>query len=228
MSFAIDTRADNVFADSNHSDRTNVSGPEDKAAGRTIDYEQAPLYRLIGFADLIAAGEVISVSESTFTFHIDEALIGEPNESIIQVSKAIFMEFDEPRAIPYDSGQVFLVFLMKDATADHELIWQSMSVAGGSEFPLEGEFVYFTGRFVQGLEHKDYLVHGVTRNIQRYDASLFKQAIRGYRDCFNWPGESIYARRSPELLCNDSLLTNYRRQSGMHEYLARETVKRIP
>ncbi len=192
-----------------------------------IDYEPIPLPRLIGTAELAVIGHVDTVRASTFTFQVDDVLIDTICEHVIDVVKFVPTPFDSPRAAPYRRGQQFMLLLFKDTTDQDRTRWRIYGIGGEGEMPIDSNYVYFQGRFIEGLKRESYLVHGVTRKIQRYTAEVFAEAVRDYKKCFKWhlpPGER---RPIPEQICDEAALELYRVKSTMHDYLVRETLKQL-
>lgn len=104
--------------------------------------------------------------------------------------------FDPPRAAPYAQGQVFLLFLRR-ASEDQAAPWRILGIGGEGEMPIDDEYVYFHGRFVQSLERRLYVVHGAEREIQRFQTDLFDAAVRGYSRCFAWTAGAESERPDP-------------------------------
>jgi hypothetical protein len=194
-------------------------------ATRMVDYATIPLDRLIGTAQLIVAGEVVTVKERTVTLRVANTLAGNAPSSPIEVNQYIPSRFEgAPRSAPYRSGQSFLLFLVAD-TKQGGMAWTILGAGGEGEMPLEDAFVYFHGRTVNGLPFASYRVHGAERKIQRVDAKTFYDAISGYRVCFRWkPGSS--ERTQPVRRCGQDALDRYTRTSDIHRHLAQLTATR--
>lgn len=197
------------------------------------DFAPVPFTRLIGMADLIAIGNVEGVGESTFQFHVDEFLLNHHVSSYINVEKNILPEFVAPRVLPYARGQRFALFLKKDQnTTDHT--WKILGIAGEGEMPIEDKYVYFSVYDLEGLKHTPHEAHGVTRKLQRYNLDVFKDAVKNYPTCFSWKlvkyikNKKERSRWVPSKICPNESILNYQSKSWLHEYLARETMKRIP
>lgn len=194
----------------------------------TIDYEPIPFPRLIGTAELAVTGYVDTVCDTTFVLRIKDVLIGTYNEHTIEIIKIVPTSYNDPRATPYQPNQRFILFLFKDTTDQHTTQWRIYGIGREGEMPVEGDYVYFHGRYVEGLERHTHQVHGVERKIQRYNEEVFKSALCNYGECFVWQADSKEKKLTPKRLCDDRVLEQYRSQSSIHDYLVRETLKQIP
>jgi hypothetical protein len=201
---------------------------DDVSGAPMVDYEPIPLPRLIGLSDLAVVGNVKEIHEESFTFRIEDVLIGEPQGQCIEVVKFVPTRFDCPRAMPYAIEQSFVLFLVKEHTDRSSKRWKVWGIGGEGEMPLENDYVYFHGRFVEGLERRKYIVQGAERMIQRYQATAFIGAVRDYRTCFAWQAGAGKSRPQPRRICDDRSLEQYHSQSGIHAYLVKETLKQIP
>lgn len=209
-------------------DQTDEADYQSTPGNCMNDFEPIPLPRLIGTAELVVVGQVEEVQEETFSFRVQSVLVGESVGQSIDVIQYVPRRFECPRAAPYESGQAFMLFLTQDPEAQDEQRWRILGIVGEGEMPLENGFVYFHGRFVEGLERDKYVVHGAERVIQRYQADAFEAAVRNYRHCFVWETDPTGERPEPSCICSDSDLKQYRSQSDIHEYLTLKTLVQIP
>ena len=199
-----------------------------------MDYAPVPFARLIGMADLIVVGDVETIEESTFQFHVDEFLVNHHASRSLNVEKYIPPEFIAPRALTYATGQRFILFLIKPDQNKTVQSWKILGIAGEGEMPIEDEYVYFNVYDLEGLEHTSHEVHGVTRNLQRYNLEIYKDAVKNYTTCFSWKlvkfikNKKERSRWVPSKICPNESVLNYQAKSWVHEYLAQETMKRIP
>lgn len=191
------------------------------------DFEPIPLPRLIAISKLVVVGEVTQIQDKTFTFRIQDSLIGEVSNELIEVKQYIPRRFECPREAAYATGQHFMLFLVPNDDENTRQVWLILGINGEGEMPIEDGFVYFHGRFVEGLERHEYLVHGSQRLIQRFSVELFKAAVHDYPLCFQWQTNSEDNRLEPRLVCNEQDLEHYRTQSVIHEYLAVQTLQRL-
>jgi hypothetical protein len=97
-------------------------------------------------ADLIVLGDVATIEESTFQFHVNEFLENHHASRSLKVEKYIPPEFIAPRAQPYATGQCFILFLIKPDPNKTDQPWKILGIAGEGEMPIEDEYVYFNGK----------------------------------------------------------------------------------
>jgi hypothetical protein len=118
------------------------------------------------------------------------------------------------------------LFLFRDGQTEAQNAWRILGAGGEGEMPVQDSFVYFHGRHVEGLPSGAHRVHGTERNIQRYDAQVFFDAVKRYRDCFEWkPGKGEMPE--PATKCAEAAIERYARTSDIHRYLARLTTQRL-
>jgi hypothetical protein len=88
-------------------------------------------------------------------------------------------------------------------------------MSGEGELPVDDEFVYLTGQFVDGLRVERYPTLGTHIAAQRIAKADFIDAIQGLFTCF-----SFAADRRPRTLCDTAALSDYAARSPLHRYLA--------
>ena len=200
--------------------------------GIKMDYEPIPLPKLIGMSELIISGFITDNIDSCNTFQIEEILAGEYKKEMIKVHQFTPSKFDEPRQVPYALGQHYLLFLQK--AIENDSTWSILGFGGEGEMPIQEEFVYFDGSFINGLESKPYQVLGKTRPVQRFDIKDFKNAVANYASCFEWQlKEEVKNNKKRERWipinnCNDKSINDYQLKSWIHQYLVDQTIKKIP
>ena len=191
------------------------------------DYATVPLDRLIGTAELIVKGEVSAVKDSVFTIRNSTVLAGSPTSPEIEIHQYIPSRFEgTPRPVAYKAGQTFLWFLMKDEKDSGQKPWRIMGAAGEGEMPIEDGFIYFPARHVEGLASESHRVQGVQRNIERFAAEEFLDAVKKYRACFEWKAAKV-GRARPTRICDQANLEQFSRTSTIHKYLTEITLNRI-
>lgn len=211
-----------------------VNNENNKKTIFVMDYDPIPFTRLIGMADLGVIGTVTDIGDSIFQFHVDEFLLHNHASRSINVTKYIPSVLFAPRSLPYSKEQRFALFLMKPEqdSADHP--WNILGYTGEGEMPIDGEFIYFEGSNLEGLERKQYEVQGVSRNLQRFNLPDFKDAVQNYGECFSWElveyikNNKKRERWQPSKKCPDVTVKTYQAKSWIHEYLVQETIKKIP
>jgi hypothetical protein len=186
------------------------------------DYVSRQLFDLVGSADVIASGEIIEVRDNTFVLKTDEVLIGKRRENI-----EIVRFRDWPCAWRWESykvGQKVLVFAKE---RDGEL---HLPGAGGeAESPIVEGHVYC--QFPCGLEPIEK--HG-KREASKIPYADIREAIIGYRSCYQltpaknpWRRIGKYKEYFPvdtiKLVCTDSTLAEYAKNSSVHELLVDQT-----
>ena len=202
----------------------NESPREIKSATMS-DYALIPLDRMIGTAEIIVAGEVVSVNDATFTARVDSAVVGDVSLKQLEIAQYIPNRFEgTPRPAPYAVGQTFLWFLVKDEKLGPN-VWRIMGVGGEGEMPIAENFVYFPARHIDGLKAESYRVHGALRTTERFELPAFLDAVKNYRKCFKW--EPARAERpKPVLSCDQATLDQLSKTSLVHKYLVTTTRNR--
>ena len=199
-----------------------------------MDYDVIPLPKMIAISDLIVIGSVRELGDSTFTLDIQETLFGDIGSQKLNVKMFIPSKFDGPRMLPYAIGQRFLLFLSIPTEEKSSLYYKVLGYGGEGEMPIEGEFLYFTGYNLEGLVPTTAKVHGMERVLQRFSLTDIKDAVKNYGQCFVWTKvEEIKNNKKRERLvpskkCPDADMENYQSKSWIHDYLVRETTRRIP
>jgi len=198
-----------------------------------IDYIPIPLPQLIGRADLVVIGKVTGFSDSTFNFLVEEFLINKDSSNTIVVKKYIPSEFEGPRPLPYATKQSFILILKKPEKNIAGEAWKIIGHIGEGEMPIEDGFVYFEGSNIIGLERKPFSVQRVSRNVQRFNLTDFKDAVKDYRNCFSWKlteetkNNKKRLNWRPSKECSDNSIRKYQEKSWIHEYLVKETINKI-
>jgi hypothetical protein len=212
----------------------HVTNEHDVDIKTNMDYPLVPITRLIGMADVIVIGSVGEVGDSHFTFQVDQVLLNHITSKSLSVTKRIPFGIIPPRVLPYERGQRFALFLVKPKMDDVDQSWKILGIAGEGEMPIEGEYVYFGPYDLKGLEHQPHKVQGITGNYQRFNLNDFKDAVKNYSGCFSWElveyikNNKKRTRWIPSKVCDNEVLKNYQRKSWLHDYLVKNTVKRIP
>lgn len=203
-----------------------IAGPSVRARATMSDFAPIPLDRLIGTATLIVLGDVAATKKDSFRLRVTETLAGRASPEI-EVRPYIPSRFEgTPRPAPYRQGQSFLLFLVEEESHPQGP-WKILGSGGEGEMPVEEGFVYFHGRNVEGLPFGRYRVHEADRNIQRFDARAFVDAVERYRECFEWkPGSSERSR--PASRCDQATLDELARTSPIHRHLVQLTARRSP
>jgi hypothetical protein len=190
-------------------------------AGYTEDFEPIPLPQLIGTAEFAVYGKVASVDDSVFTFGINKVLIGKVSNKKIKVKKFIPGKFDGPRIADYEPGQSFLLFLKYDSESKTYTVY---GLGGEGEMPVDKMYVYFHGRFVEGLRYDTPVVHGVKRKIQRYDLKKFLNALLYYRQCFNYTCNTVQKKYIVTLACGKNDIEANKKTDFINMYLITNTI----
>lgn len=180
------------------------------------DHDPVPLPRLIGIADYILLGSVQSVEKETFSFKTEETLAGNAAENVLTVAQFIPNKFDGPRDVPYEKGQRFLLFLKMDSTQN---LLRVIGAGGEGEMPVEEGFVYFYGRYVEGLERKNYTVHSKERSIQRFDYKIFGDAVKDFRRCYSCKFDPAEERYKFQKICGTDEIQRIGDKSFIHRYI---------
>ncbi len=214
-------------SEANSSGNKATSAAQPTVETREIkDYAPIPLDRLIGTAELIVTGEVLTVKDGTFTARIKNTLVGEASPEA-EIQQYIPSPFEgAPRPSPYQAGQTFLWFLMTDEKNQRQKAWRIMGAGGEGEMPIEDGFVYFPSRHVEGLTSESHRVQGAQRSIQRFDAEAFFDAVKKYRACFKWQPPKA-EKPKPSKICDQPNLDQFSRRSAIHKYLADSTLNRL-
>ena len=193
-----------------------------------MDYSPIPVPRLIGMADLSVLGTINSITKEHFTFQIEEFLKGEIPEKSIEVKKFIPLILDEPSPLSYAKGQRYILFLKKQSS-DARNFWKILGLGGEGQMPVQDDHVYFEGSNIEGLVIQDYVVWEVRRELQRFDLPVFKEAVKDYGQCYSWNQQEIRKKMRwvASKNCADSTQKAYGQKSWFHQYLVRETLKKI-
>ena len=199
-----------------------------------MDYIPMSLPQLIGRSDLIVMGKITEIDASVFTFKVEELFLNEHASDLIKIRKFIPSEILDGKKAMYGIGQEFILFLSTSEQNSGDQPYSIIGSTGEGEMPIENGFVYLEGSYLQGLERKPYEVQGVVIQVQRFELSNFKDAVQHYTECFSWElVEYIKNNKKRErwkvsVKCQDDFMKKYSDKSWMHEYLVRETIKKIP
>lgn len=185
------------------------------------DVRPPSLSRLIGISDLVIHGNVAGFSENTLDVESTEVLAGvAPSRQIEVVIPKRWP--DEPRWVPYEVGQTFILFLGR-RVADQDSRWRISGAFGRGEFPTSGGFVYLLEYF-EGLGAQHYYqIFGTKALSQRVDMQLFFSAVGEYSQCFVWKAHDKPSIRRPSRICSDAMAIEYASRSPFHRFLAKET-----
>jgi hypothetical protein len=199
-----------------------------------VDINPVPLERLIGTAQLIVVGFIGNVNEDRFAFHAEEDLSHRDFSGLVVVARAALPEFFAPRTTPYARGQRFILFLDKPDGAAADQPWNVLGAPIAGALPIDDDHAYFDSYDLPGFEFSDKMVHGTVKPVQQFDLAEFKDAVRGYRICFDWrletriKNQQVRTRWIPSRTCDEDQLREFRGKSRIQEYLARTTLGQIP
>lgn len=224
-------------SDATAAGRSKGTTPSDRSMTRVIapevDYTPVPLERLVGTAERIVIGTVETVDAESLGVRIAETLQGEPADRIV-VERVDPPGIFAPRAVPYERGQEFVLFLAESAGPMNKPAWVILGYPIAGELPVEAGFVYFDSYDIDEFAFESFAVHGVTRPMQRFAVDEFRDAVATYRDCFAWRqvettrNQRVIRRWEPSTVCNDAALDGYRARSPLHDYLAGVTLRQVP
>jgi len=188
------------------------------------DYALIPLDRMIGTAEFIVVGEVVSMSDTTLRARVDSAVVGDFSGPL-EIAQYIPSRFEgTPRPAPYATGQRFLWFLVKDEKLRPN-VWRIMGAGGEGEMPIDDNFVYFPARHIEGLKAEAYRVHGAQRTTERFELPAFLDAVKNYRKCVKWePARS--QRPKPVVNCDQGTMDQLSKTSLVQKYLITTTLNR--
>lgn len=195
------------------------SGSRPELRYQMNDYQPIPLARMIGTTEVVVIARLLTATSDQLELAVERQLIGSVGERI-EVFPFVPSALDGPRAAPYSVGQRFVMFLSRDHDGDGP--WSVRGLGGEGEMPLDSEYVYFHGRFVEGLERTRHRVHGAERDIQRVTAGSFASAVSSYQSCFRWEEDSR-RRWQSEQTCDAATLTAYRNISPIHDLLVTQS-----
>lgn len=184
------------------------------------DWVAIPLSKMVGTAELIVRGSVISVGDSTYVFSVDKQLSDTAKYETIEVMKVKPDKFASTKPAPYEKGQRFILFLIQEKKNPR---WKVMGTGGEGQMPVVDNYVYFSGNNIDGLEFNNYNIHGKEQYVQRFDASLFMNAVEEYGKCFHWTKDEIHKNYIPQKICDDSTVSGFKKKSFIHNYLIIQT-----
>lgn len=187
-------------------------------------YVAPRFHDLAGLSDLVVLGEIVSLTPTTFTLRVQEALVGHT-----ETEELVVVQFKDwtcsHRWKPYKPGQVELAFLRRLPTQPPAAKppWYYLPSAGDeAEWEIEGDRVSVQGFRVPGGTVFDQGEHPG----QWLPLADVLDAVRGYRHCFSVspPPEGKWAS-SVRLACDPSEVEAYRQRSSVHEYLAKTSLE---
>ncbi len=196
--------------------------------GQSEDWIAIPLSRMTGTADLIVYGTVSSVKDSTCIFTITRILAGKSDNKAIEVHKIMPDKFASVHPAPYASGQTYLLFLVHEKNSSCSMNWKVMGIGGEGQMPVENGFIYFPQNNIEGLPFKEYPVNGVLQFLQRFEFSVFLNAIEEYQKCYHWIKNKTDNQFYPQKACDAASQAKYSNKSFIHKYLSVQTESRIP
>lgn len=211
----------------------NAEAENSENTNKFMDYESITLPRLIGMSDIVVIGSVSTIKEDIFKFQITEFLINNNMSKLIDVEKFDPSPFFVSKLSPYAKDQQFVLFLKKPKQDDINLSWEIIGLAGEGEMPVEKGFVYFEGSNLEGLKRETYNIQGVSGNVQRFDLTNFKEAVKKYNDCFSWnfitriKNNKKRGRWTVSKKCSETDINKYQTKSWLHKYLVKETINKI-
>jgi len=201
------------------------------AGARGIDYSPSPLERLIGLSGLIVEGTIERVNEETITAAVQDVLSGRPfADRKIEIVR--YASYDERLPPPgYAPGQKFLWIL--SWRAESGIVgaaprWHVSGFEGEGELAVDAGCVLLRDTLLKGLPAQEREIYGRRLRVHRYDRSLFRDAVTGYRRCFRWKPAAGKERPRPQQTCTSKELTEYRAKSPLHEELAARTLGSPP
>ncbi|MEP6600635.1 MAG: hypothetical protein ABJB49_02345 [Nitrospirota bacterium] len=199
--------------------------PPDLDKSPSSDWIGMPLSKMIGTSELIVYGSVKKVLDSTIQFQIMRKIAGGEKENIIEMIKAKPDPFADVKPAPYQAGQCYLLFLFQQKNTGSRKQWKMMGHPLGQEgqMPVIESYIYFKDRYFDGIPLKRYKVNGVEQNIQRFEFSLFLNAIEGYKKSYKWVKRAKDNNYLPEKIRTDEQIDLYAKKSFMHRYLVTET-----
>jgi hypothetical protein len=196
------------------------------------DYEPIPIDRLIGTADVIVLGNIIRLSDSTFSLQVVNLIAGNYDSTEIEIKQFHPDKFDGgSRIIPYKPGQSYLLFLKAVKSVAPVKRWIIMGIGGEGEMPHADNYVYFPGRNVEILNYGEFIVFGNKIKIQRYSLDLFIASIKDYRKCFKWVMAEKTSKTEiylPSLICDKSIVDKSASASSIQKYIIEMSLRKIP
>lgn len=184
-----------------------------------------PLAKIVGTADAIVIGRIVSVCDETFKLRVTEVITGGArfNQRSLTIRREPRSPTD-PRWAPYEEGQDILAFLIRNGEVGQG-IWSFCGIPNDCEWPVDEEFVYLYDRFIDGLQLNSIKLDDHEFFAQILPRSVVISALKGYRSCFRW--EAIPSNKwFPRRICGDDVLEAFRGKSTIHRQLVRETLTR--
>ncbi|MBW2464027.1 MAG: hypothetical protein JRH11_20430 [Deltaproteobacteria bacterium] len=153
-------------------------------AAAAADYSPPALNDLVLGSDVIVAGEVVSLSATSFSLRIDDLITGQITTPEIEVQR--FTDWTcAARWAPYRVGQRALLFLRRDASGK----FQIRSGGGEGEMPIVGDHVYVNSFYnvvapAGAAAYHRHTVHGGGFMGFAVPKAEFFAALREARRCF--------------------------------------------
>jgi len=192
-----------------------------------MDYQPIPLARLIGMSQYIVMGTLTDVKEDFIVLSIKDRLSNIDISETIRINKFNPPAVLDAKAIPYHPGQEFIYFLSPSEKNSKIPHWNVVGFGGEGEMPIEDDFVYFEGSFIQGLVPQTYQLYDKEVTLQRFSLSEVKNAIIEYRTCFLWnlmtDSKSKRERWVAQQICEPNTLRSFQTTSWIANYLAETT-----
>jgi len=185
-----------------------------------------PLGEMIGTADAVMVGTITETFDSGIRVRVEEVLAGEVRERSIEVQR-FPAPAESPRWAPYAGGQTIVFFLKRSSEQpgdEASAAWTIMGRIGEGEIPLEGDSAFLHGRYldVEALPQGYYEFHGQTSYLQRLEREVVLDALRTYRECWDWragPRDS----GAPTSRCSREAQMDYASRSALHSFLMEES-----
>jgi hypothetical protein len=191
------------------------------------DWVAIPLAKMIGTASLIVWGYIENLTDSSYIFKIITVIRGSITDETIEVLKYTPDKFESEKPPPYNKNQRYILFLVEQKEKPDHLLWKVMGFGGEGQIPVQDRFVYFQGNNIKGLTFSNYLIFGVSQHIQRFDFTLFLDAVKEYNNCFRWAFNNQKKQYMPQQLCDEVKLKQYANKSFIHKYITNQTISRI-
>lgn len=175
-------------------------------------------------ADLVVYGEIVELSDTTFTLAVDELLAGELTPQVTKSKRLEVMRFRDwacaRRWTNYAQGQEVVLFLKHERGG-----FRILSGGGEGEMPLvvvtdksgrRTRRVLVRSRAQEKLGERDsHTIHGAKLVAVPIDLDVLVKAVRGLRQCFRFEGpmqalrsEQIADRKAVDDLASSSKLAS--------------------
>ncbi len=184
-----------------------------------------PLAEIVGAADAIVIGRIMSINDETFKLRFTEVIsLRKPfNQRSLTVRRSPRLS-TEPRWAPYKKGQNILIFLKGDDETGQG-VWSFAGTPNDSEWPVNEKVIYFYDRFIDGLPINSIKLGSYRFFAQMLPRTTVISALKGYRSCFYWEAARSNELMLPRRICGDEELEAFRSESVIHQHLTEETLK---